>query len=142
MVSAQIEKSSRNSGNHYSVQYTDIKKNNKYHKKKRIFMPSLIKRGFHTWEPIAHTAIEKSIEAGSSLLVLSTALPVQVRAATFGTFLFPPTVNLVEGSGTHTASNADLSLLLELHSLQAETAADTNADHFNQLRRGEGNVEG
>lgn len=98
-------------------------------------MPSLIKRGLHTWEPIAHTAIQNSIEAGSSLLVLSKALLVQVRAATFGTSLFPPTVNLVEESGTHTASNADLSLLLELHSLQAETAADTNTDHFNQLRR-------
>lgn len=130
MVSAQIEKRSRNSGIQYSVQYTNIKKNNKYQKKTFFSCHLWLKEDFIHGKS-AHTAIEeKSIDAGSSLLVPSISLPVQVRAATFGTSLFSPTVNLVEGAGAHTACNANLSLLLELHGLQAKTATATQCWHW------------
>lgn len=83
---------------------------------------------------LAHNAIEeKSIDAGSSLLVLSISLPVQVWAVTFGTSLFSPTVKtnfLVEGAGAHTTCNANFSLLLELHGLQAKTATATQCWHW------------
>lgn len=72
------------------------------------------------------TAIEgkkenKSIEAGSSLLALSIALPVQVTTTlTFGTSLSSLSVNLVERAATHNVCSTDSSLTLELHGLQPE----------------------
>lgn len=130
MVSAQIEKRSRNSGIQYSVQYTNIKKNNKYQKKTFFFMPSLIERGFHTWEIGSHYYWRKIHWRWFLIVVPSISLPVQVRAATFGTSLFSPTVNLVEGAGAHTACNANLSVLLELHGLQPKTATATQCWHW------------
>lgn len=54
-------------------------------------------------------------------MVLSIALPAQVRTRTFGTSLFSPSMNLVQGAGAHTVCNTDFSLLLELHGLQPKS---------------------
>lgn len=73
--------------------------------------------GFHTWK-LAHFVIEekKSPEAGSF-----NSFSSQVRTPTFGTSLFSPSTDLVQGAGAHTV-NTDFPLRLELHKLQLKSA--------------------
>lgn len=127
-----MEESSSISGTQYRVQNIDIKENNENKSKTPFllflfvcfgdFFNAIFDRKKFSYIEIGSLCYwgQKSLKAGSSLLVLSVTLPAQVRTPTFGTSLFSPFVNLIQGDGIHTTCNTDIFLLLELHGLQPE----------------------
>lgn len=109
------------SGVQYSVQYTDTKKTNENQNKWLFFFKC------HLWwkEDFIHRnwlalLLRKIIPW--SCWSFPIALPAQIRTPTFGTSLFSPSINLVQGTGAHTVCNTAFSLLLELHGLQPKSA--------------------
>lgn len=114
-------------------------------------MPSLLEGGFHTWK-LAHIVIEEKILWSWFLTVgpsNSSACPIQKsHIQHFPIFsTYEPDI----GSGAHTVSNTDFSMLLELHRLQPNRecwelllplSAETGTNQLYQLGRGGNHVEG
>lgn len=75
---------------------------------------------------------KKTLEASPSLLVLSIALPAQLRTPTLGTSLLFLSLKLEQGAGAHNAHTTDFSLLPELHRPQPQRkrSAATATQHW------------